>query len=159
MPAAEVAPNSGSSRFSGCLSVFEMIRRRRHDAAVTLCTFDLLELDGEICGASQERSGKPPSTDCCTARDQVSRLSAISKSTARSSTNRPARSAVRVSCLRVVGRHTDQAVAIVGSKSRTQPRQPRSASKRKIGTSEAAEYSHQIDFVISLVAKGTSELR
>src|ERR1700691_5566296 len=29
------------------LSVFEMIRWRRHDNAVTLCAFDLLELDGE----------------------------------------------------------------------------------------------------------------
>jgi bifunctional non-homologous end joining protein LigD len=29
------------------LSVFEMIRWRQHDAAVTLCAFDLLELDGE----------------------------------------------------------------------------------------------------------------
>jgi bifunctional non-homologous end joining protein LigD len=29
------------------LSVFEMIRWRQHDNAVTLCAFDLLELDGE----------------------------------------------------------------------------------------------------------------
>jgi ATP-dependent DNA ligase len=29
------------------LSVFDMIRYRRHDHAVTLCAFDLLELDGE----------------------------------------------------------------------------------------------------------------
>jgi bifunctional non-homologous end joining protein LigD len=29
------------------LSVFDMIRWRQHDAAVTLCAFDLLELDGE----------------------------------------------------------------------------------------------------------------
>jgi bifunctional non-homologous end joining protein LigD len=29
------------------LSVFEMIRWRRHDEAVALCAFDLLELDGE----------------------------------------------------------------------------------------------------------------
>ncbi len=29
------------------LSVFEMIRWRQHDQAVTLCAFDLLELDGE----------------------------------------------------------------------------------------------------------------
>ena len=29
------------------LSVFEMIRWRQYDAAVTLCAFDLLELDGE----------------------------------------------------------------------------------------------------------------
>ena len=29
------------------LSVFEMIRWRRHDNGVTLCAFDLLELDGE----------------------------------------------------------------------------------------------------------------
>jgi len=29
------------------LSVFEMIRWRQHDHAVTLCAFDLLELDGE----------------------------------------------------------------------------------------------------------------
>jgi bifunctional non-homologous end joining protein LigD len=29
------------------LSVFEMIRWRQHDAAVTLCAFDLLELDSE----------------------------------------------------------------------------------------------------------------
>jgi bifunctional non-homologous end joining protein LigD len=29
------------------LSVFEMIRWRQHDAAVTLCAFDLMELDGE----------------------------------------------------------------------------------------------------------------
>jgi bifunctional non-homologous end joining protein LigD len=29
------------------LSVFEMIRWHQHDAAVTLCAFDLLELDGE----------------------------------------------------------------------------------------------------------------
>jgi bifunctional non-homologous end joining protein LigD len=29
------------------LSVFEMIKWRRHDNAVTLCAFDLLELDGE----------------------------------------------------------------------------------------------------------------
>jgi bifunctional non-homologous end joining protein LigD len=29
------------------LSVFEMIRRRQHDNAVTFCAFDLLELDGE----------------------------------------------------------------------------------------------------------------
>jgi bifunctional non-homologous end joining protein LigD len=29
------------------LSVFEMIRWRHHDKAVTLCAFDLLELDGE----------------------------------------------------------------------------------------------------------------
>ncbi len=29
------------------LSVFEMIRRRQHDGAVSLCAFDLLQLDGE----------------------------------------------------------------------------------------------------------------
>jgi len=29
------------------LSVFEMIRWRQHDNAVTLCAFDLLELEGE----------------------------------------------------------------------------------------------------------------
>ena len=29
------------------LSVFEMIRWRQHDAGVTLCAFDLMELDGE----------------------------------------------------------------------------------------------------------------
>jgi bifunctional non-homologous end joining protein LigD len=29
------------------LSVFDMIRYRQHDHAVTLCAFDLLELDGE----------------------------------------------------------------------------------------------------------------
>ena len=29
------------------LAVFDMIRYRRHDHAVTLCAFDLLELDGE----------------------------------------------------------------------------------------------------------------
>ena len=29
------------------LSVFEMIRWRKHDSAVTLCAFDLLELNGE----------------------------------------------------------------------------------------------------------------
>ena len=29
------------------LSVFDMIRLRQHDNAVTLCAFDLLELDGE----------------------------------------------------------------------------------------------------------------
>jgi bifunctional non-homologous end joining protein LigD len=29
------------------LSAFELIRWRRHDAAVTLCAFDLLELDGD----------------------------------------------------------------------------------------------------------------
>jgi bifunctional non-homologous end joining protein LigD len=29
------------------LSVFEMIRWRQHDTAVTLCAFDLMELDGE----------------------------------------------------------------------------------------------------------------
>ena len=29
------------------LSVFEMIRWRQHDAAVNLCAFDLLQLDGE----------------------------------------------------------------------------------------------------------------
>ena len=29
------------------LSVFDMIRWRQHDNAVTLCAFDLLELDGE----------------------------------------------------------------------------------------------------------------
>ncbi|MGA9210446.1 MAG: hypothetical protein WB347_21810, partial [Terriglobales bacterium] len=29
------------------LSVFDLIRYRRHDHAVTLCAFDLIELDGE----------------------------------------------------------------------------------------------------------------
>ncbi len=29
------------------LSVFDLLRYRRHDDAVTLCAFDLLELDGQ----------------------------------------------------------------------------------------------------------------
>ena len=32
------------------LSVFDMIRWRRHDRSVTLCAFDLIELDGEDLG-------------------------------------------------------------------------------------------------------------
>lgn len=74
------------------LSVFDMIRWRRYDNAVTLCAFDLLELDGEDLRREPIEVRKPPSGDCCVALPQASPSTAISRSTARSSTNKPVRS-------------------------------------------------------------------
>ena len=45
------------------LSVFEMIRWRRHDNAITLCAFDLLSSMARICDANQSRFAKLPSRD------------------------------------------------------------------------------------------------
>ena len=104
------------------LSVFDMIRWRQHDNAVTLCAFDLLELDGEDCDASQSRFARLRSRGYCAAPAQASRSTAISRSMARLSTNKPAHLAARASCRSVLGRHTDEAVAIVGSRSKTLPR-------------------------------------
>jgi ATP dependent DNA ligase domain len=73
------------------LSVFERIRWRQHDAAVSLCAFDLLALMAKICGASRSRFVKPPSKAYCAALDRVPRSTDISQSMARSSTSRHAR--------------------------------------------------------------------
>ena len=62
------------------LSVFDMIRWRQHDNAVTLCAFDLLELDGEDCDASQSRFARLRSRGYCAAPAQASRSTAISRS-------------------------------------------------------------------------------
>jgi ATP-dependent DNA ligase len=105
------------------LSVFEMIRWRQHDNAVTLCAFDLLELDGEDLRREPIEVRKVPSKDYCVALDQVSHSTAISKSTARS-LRTGLRSVVKASCRSALGRRTDQAAAIVGSRSRPRKRRP-----------------------------------
>ena len=47
LPARSCAVDGEARLRQNGLSVFEMIRWRQHDRAVTLCAFDLIELDGE----------------------------------------------------------------------------------------------------------------
>ena len=42
------------------LSIFDLLRYRRHDHAATLCAFDLLELDGADYGRARSRSEAAP---------------------------------------------------------------------------------------------------
>ena len=76
---------------------------------------------------------KPPSRDYCAEHDQASPSTAISKSMGRLSTNKPARSAARASCRNDADHLIDRAATIAGSRSGTRPRQPRSASTKRIG--------------------------
>ena len=77
------------------LSVFEMIRWRQHDGSVMLCAFDLLALDGEDLWREPIEVRKATLKGLLRVRGQVSHSIGISKSTVRSSTNRPVRSAAK----------------------------------------------------------------
>ncbi len=96
------------------LSVFEMIRWRQHDNAVLSARSTCLSLMARICGASQSRFVRRPSRDCCAARSLASRSTATSRSTARSSTNRPARSAAKASYPSGSARRIDRAARRTG---------------------------------------------
>jgi ATP-dependent DNA ligase len=96
------------------LSVFERIRWRRHDNAVTLCAFDLLELDGEDLRREPIEVRKATLKGLVRDLEQALRSIAISKTTALSFTNRPARSAARASFPSGSARRTNRAARRTG---------------------------------------------
>ena len=96
------------------LSVFEMIRWRRHDNAITLCAFDLLELDGEDLRREPIEVRKATLKGLLAGLAQASHSIAISKTTALSFTNRPARSAARALCRSGSARRIDRAARRTG---------------------------------------------
>ncbi len=53
------------------LAVFDLIRRARHGADALLIAFDLIELDGEDCGALQSSGASAHWQNWCAARMQV----------------------------------------------------------------------------------------
>ena len=118
------------------LSVFDMIRWRQHDNAVTLCAFDLLELDGEDLRREPIEVRKATLRGCCAELARASRSIAISKTTALLFTNRPARSAARASSRSALARPIGPAVSITGSRLRTRSRPLRSVRQRKTGTGD-----------------------
>src|ERR1700683_262784 len=61
------------------LSVFAMIRWRQHDNAVTLCAFDLLELEGEDLRREPIEVRKATLRGRLAPRNQISRSTAISR--------------------------------------------------------------------------------
>jgi ATP dependent DNA ligase domain len=106
------------------LSVFEMILNGGSTTTPSLSALlTCLSSMARICGASRTRFAKLLSKGYCAALNPASHSTAISKSTAQSSTNWPARSAARALCRSALDRLTGQAAAIVGSRSRTRRRQ------------------------------------
>ena len=96
------------------LSVFDMIRWRQHDNAVTPALSICLSSMARICDANRSRFAKLLSKDYCAAPDRASRSIAISKTTALSFTNRPARLAARVLCPSGSARRIDRAARRTG---------------------------------------------
>ena len=96
------------------LSVFDLIHHRRQDHAVTLCAFDLIELDGEDLRREPIEVRSAPSRGYCAERIQASFSTGISIAKALLSSGRPARSAARALCrsalARPVGRAVDRVV-------------------------------------------------
>ena len=78
------------------LSVFDLLRYRRQDDAVTLCAFDLLELDGVDLRQEPIEVRKRTLKGLLRREHTVSPSIVISTWRARSSTGTPARSAARV---------------------------------------------------------------
>ena len=115
------------------LAVFDLIRGYRHDAAAVLCAFDLLELDGETCGARRSRSASASWRSFSVTPMRASPSTSTTQATARSSTSTPARSAARASCRSGSARPTAPAALIAGSRSRTRTRQRCVARPRRIG--------------------------
>jgi len=105
------------------LSVFDLIRYRRQNHAVTLCAFDLIELDGEDLRREPMEVRKRTLKGLLREPIRASFSTGISTPKARSCSSRPALSAARVSC------PSDSAQLIVpvglttGERSRTLPRQ------------------------------------
>ena len=103
------------------LSVFDLIRYRQHDRTVTLCAFDLLELDGE------DLRRTPLELRKATLKGLLRRGHAgvafnQHSVEGRSSSSRPARSAARASCRSGLARPIAPAGSIIGSRSRTRRR-------------------------------------
>ena len=96
------------------LSVFDLLRFRRQDDAVTLCAFDLLELDGVDLRREPLRLANAPSRGYCGARIMGSLSTVTSTWRARSFTDTPARSAVRALYRSDLARPIGQGVPTTG---------------------------------------------
>ena len=96
------------------LSVFDLIRYRRQDHAVTLCAFDLIELDGEDLRREPIEVRKRTLEGLLRERIQALFSTGISMPRALLSSARPARSAARVSCRSVSAHPIAPAVPIAG---------------------------------------------
>ena len=97
------------------LSVFDLIRYRRQDHAVTLCAFDLLELDGVDLRREPIEVRKRTLKGLLRRAHPVASFSTgISVAKALLSSGRPARSAARALCRSASARPTAPAAPIAG---------------------------------------------
>ena len=115
------------------LAVFKLIRSYRRGDAVTLCAFDLIEVDGEDLRRGRSRIGNRRSRSCSAPRIPALPLTGISTSKAPSYFTRPASSAAKASSRNVLARLTTRVDLATGSRSRTRPRQPLSAKPKRNG--------------------------
>jgi ATP-dependent DNA ligase len=96
------------------LSVFDLIRYRRQDHAVTLCAFDLIELDGEDLRREPIEVRKRTLKGLLREPIRASLSTGISTPKARSCSSRPARSDARALCRSALARPIAPAAPIVG---------------------------------------------
>jgi bifunctional non-homologous end joining protein LigD len=135
------------------LSVFEMIRWRQHDAGVSLCAFDLIELDGE------DLRRKPVEVRKATLKGLLRRARpglAFNRHFQVDGSvvyEQACTLGCEASCRSGLGRRTDQAAPIVGSRPKTRRRQPRSASMRNGGSEGRHEAGARITLKQSASAK------
>ena len=85
------------------LSVFDLLRYRRHDHAATLCAFDLIEVDGADLRAARSRNGSGIWPRSCGNPTTALRSTRPTMATAQLSTSKPVRSAARVSSSKGLG--------------------------------------------------------
>jgi bifunctional non-homologous end joining protein LigD len=104
------------------LSVFDLLRYRRQDDAVTLCAFDLLELDGVDLRQEPIEVRKRTLSRLLRRKHAGISFNRHFAWRGRSSIGTPVRSAAKASCLNGSGRPTGQGARIVGSRSRTRMR-------------------------------------
>ena len=82
------------------LSVFDLLRYRRHDHAATLCAFDLVEVDGNDLGGIRSRIESGSSASCCASATTASRSMRLMMATAPLSIATLARLAAKASSLK-----------------------------------------------------------
>jgi bifunctional non-homologous end joining protein LigD len=104
------------------LAVFDLIRHRRHDDTVTLCAFDLLELDGVDLRREPIEVRKRTLSRLLRHEHRGIAFNRHFEVKGRSSINTPARSVVRGSSRSFWAHPVDRAGRIAGSRSKTRPR-------------------------------------
>ncbi len=101
------------------LSVFDLLRHRRQDDAVTLCAFDLLELDGVDLRREPIEVRKRTLKGLLRREHRGIAFNRHFALRGRSSTGTPALSVARASCQSDWDRHTGPGGRIAGSRSKT----------------------------------------